>query len=359
MKGRDTGPNLGDIREFREEEADLAFIDRRRAVGTVLVGLLAALSLAVAVEAAQPDVFVDVVINGVRVEGGGLVVGDRAYVKLEDVAAVLGGNVVRDTELNLIFVNTGRYASLTLEGLKALNPGLKEYSAMSPLVPAVGIRHGVPGPHIAVMTTPAGVVTGVALVVPEGTAPYRAWYDQPAGSPAEIAGVGRAYTQQLFVIDRTLVRPSLALELVFNGERLWVPETAFLWRGDDVYVRLRDLAEASGGGVGWDPRTRTASAKVVPGGELTPEKLAALNPGLQDFYRVRGSSVPGEGLEFRPAGTGLALGLDETGAVTRVVVTFPARAGWFSWYDQNQGSPLEITGVGEVYTQRLAVTKAE
>ena len=358
QKGRDVGPYTGYSR-VSGGGANLAFIDRRRAVRSALVGILAALSLAVAVQAAQPDVFVDVVINGVRIEDGGLVVGDRTYVKLDDVAAVLGGKVVRDTQLNLIFLNTGRYANLTLEGLKALNPDLQAYSATSALVPAVGIRHGVQGPHIAVTTTPAGVVTGVVLVVPEGVGPYRPWYDQPAGSPVEVPGVGRAYTQQMFVIDRTLVRPSLAFELVFNGERLWVPETAFLWRGNDLYVRLRDLAEASGGGVGWNQQTRTASAKVVPGGELTPEKLVALNPNLQDFYKMRNSYVPGQGLEFRPAGAGLAVGLDETGAVTRFSAAFPEGAGWFSWYDQDQGAPLIVTGLGRIYTQNLALTEAK
>lgn len=337
----------------------MSLIVRHRAVGSALLGLLAALTLAVAAYAAQPDVYIDVVINGVRIDGGGLVVGDRTYVKLDDVASVLGGRVVRDEELNLVFVNTGNYANLTLEGLKALNPGLRAYGATSALVPAVGVRHGVQGPHIAVTTTPAGVVTGVVLVVPEGTGPYRAWYDQSAGSPVEIPGVGRAYTQQVFVVDRTLVRPSLSFELVFNGERLWVPETAFLWRGDDLYVRLRDLAEASGGGVGWDQQSRTASAKVVPGGELTPEKLAALNPNLQDFYRVRNSYVPGDGLELRPTGAGLAMGIDEAGAVTRFGATFPEGAGWFSWYDQDEGAPLIVAGMGRIYTQRLVIAGAQ
>lgn len=329
----------------------------RSAVWALLLGLLAAWTISCTAEAAKNDVFVDVVINGVRLEGRGLVEGDRTYVNVEEVAAVLGGSAVHDPDLNLIFVNTGSYEHLTLTGLTALNPKLGAYSAMSPLVPATGIRHGAVGPHLAVTTTPAGVVTGVTLVVPATAGAHYPWYEQPKGSPAELRGIGQAYTQQVFVVDRTLVRPSLATELVFNGERLWVPEGAFLWRGEELYVRLRDLAEASGGGVGWDQKARVASAKIVPGRELTPEKLAELNPKLQWHYEVRGSLLPGGGLEFRALGPGIAMAVDETGAVTRFGSTFAEEMGWFPWFDQGRGAALSLLGLGRIYTQHLQLAQ--
>lgn len=335
-----------------EVGAALARIERS-ARWVWLLALLMALALAHTAQAAKDDVSIDVVINGVRLEGRGLVEGDRTYVSLEEVAAVLGGSVVPDPELNLVFVNTGRYQHLTLDGLKALNPKARTYRPLSPLVPATGIRHGAAGPHLAVTATPAGIVTGVMLAVPAADGAHYPWYEQPKESPAELQEIGQVYTQQVFVVDRTLVRPSLATEIVFNGERLWVPEGALLWRGEELFVRLRDLAEASGGGVGWDPKARVASAKIVPGRELTPEKLAELNPKLAWHYEVRGSLLPGGGLEYRALGPGLAMGIDETGAVTRFGAAFAEDLGWFPWFDQERGAPLTLLGLGRTYTQQL------
>src|SRR5690606_10216091 len=71
-------------------------------VSMLVVALAAGAALA-------QDTYVDVVINGQLLAGGGLIYGDRAYVDLRDVARVLGGRFVYDAQLNVAFIQTGRY----------------------------------------------------------------------------------------------------------------------------------------------------------------------------------------------------------------------------------------------------------
>ena len=73
----------------------------------IVVSLLVGALVATGVSA---EVYVDVVINGHRLYQAGLVRQDRTYVRLEEVASVLGGDMLYDPELRVAFVNTGRYA---------------------------------------------------------------------------------------------------------------------------------------------------------------------------------------------------------------------------------------------------------
>ena len=149
------------------------------------------------------QVYVDVVINGHRLYQGGLVHQDRTYVRLDDVATVLGGEMIYDPEIKVAFVNTGRYRQLRWRTLVQLNPELQAYQPMSPMAAGEGVHYGIPGPHLTVLVSPAGVVTGFQLAAPQEQTERLPWFDQE--EPVALPGVGRGYTHTLYVVQPELI----------------------------------------------------------------------------------------------------------------------------------------------------------
>ncbi|HLS90360.1 MAG TPA: hypothetical protein VK101_03850 [Limnochordia bacterium] len=329
-----------------------------------LVGALLA-SLLVAAGALAEEVYVDVVINGRRLYQAGLVYGDRTYVRLADVAQVLDGELIYDPDLKVAFVNTGRYRSLNWRNLIQLNPKLQGYQPMSPFEAGEGVHWGVPGPHLTVVTTPAGVVTGFKLTVAESQTEHRPWFDQE--NPIELPSGQKGYSQLIYVVHPDLIRLGGATVVAFNGLPLRVAPSAILWYEDELYVRLRDLAVATGGGVGWDAGMRVASAKVVAGAELTFDKLVFLNPAIRTYYTRQSPHLPGLGYRYGALGPSVSVGMSDNGenlmpydlVVNAFEVVLPdGQVAWMPWFDQEEGVVEDIGGVPS-YTQRIYLVPAE
>jgi len=332
----------------------LRFATGRSGVRLLVVAMLAALLLTGVARA--DDVFVDVAINGHLREGGALVYGDRSYVRLSDVAEILGGRYVYDRDLNVAFVLTGVYRNLVVDRLTALNPELEAYNPIAAIAVGRGIQYGVPGPHLSVNFTPSGVVTGFAVLYTDRSIAHRPWFDQPDARLEEFPGIGWAYSQHLYLVDPDLIELGGETQVAFNGRRLSLPTDAFRWVGDDLYVRLRDLAQASGGGVGWDPGTRLATAKVVAGADLTLRTLRSLNERAIAYYERAPNFDAQVGYPVEPAGPGIRFGLDGEGRVTAFGVGFPESSGpWFPWFDQQDGAAVELAWVGRGYSQHIYV----
>jgi len=305
------------------------------------------------------DVYVDVGINGHFIEGGGLIVGDRTYVRLSDVADALGGRYIYDSDLNVAFVLTGNYLNLVADRLAEINPAVQAYTPISPIIAHLGILHGLPGPHLTVAYTPSGIVSSIVVAYTSDSVAYHAWFDQPAG-PEFIPGMGLAYTQHIHVIDSELVELGGDTVVAFNGEALKLPADALVWVDGELYARLRDLAQASGGGVGWNVEARLATAKVVPGKELTFELLLALNEGLGGHYSVNEEFDHSGGHRVTPGGPAIEIDLDGAHRVIAFGANFPeASTPWFPWYDQTHGAAVEIFGFGRGYSQHIFVQERD
>lgn len=301
------------------------------------------------------DVFVDVAINGYTIEKGGLVVGDRTYVRLSDVADVLDGRYIYDSDLNVAFVLTGGYLNLVADRLAEINPDIESYNPISPIVSHMGIRFGVPGPHLTIGFTPSGIASAFEVIYGAGSVPHQPWFAQRSPVMEDIPGIGMSFTQHLHVIDPELIALRDEPVVAFNGEALNLPGDALLWVGNELYARLRDLAAASGGGVGWNLGARLATAKVVPGKDLTYERLLALNEGMADHYVIREFDA-NMGYRAMPGGPAIVVGLDMAHRVVAFGANFPEDAGpWFPWYDQPNSAAVEIPGFGRGYSQHIFV----
>ncbi len=335
----------------------------RRSAGwrfKALVALLAAtLAAALSWGAVHADgVYVDVAINGQLIEEGALVVGDRTYVRVSDVADVLGGRYIYDSDLKVAFVLTGVYQNLVADRLAARNPELEAYNPIAPIASHLGIRYGVPGPHLSIGFTPSGIVTAFEVLYTAGAVPHQPWFDQQNAVLEEIPGIGWAFSQHLHLIDPELITVGGHTKIAFNGEALEVSVDAIMWVGNELYVRLRDLAAASGGGVGWDTAARLATAKVVAGRDLTFDHLVALNERMAGHYVVASDFDPDYGYRAAPPGPGIEVGLDFANRVVVFGVNFPEDAGpWFPWYDQPNSAAADIPGFGRGYSQHIFVNE--
>lgn len=323
----------------------------RLAVAWVVWGLVAVALVGVAAAQEAQGVFVDVRINGHVLPRAGLLYGDRTYVRIADVASVLEGRFVYDPDLRVAFVNTGRYAALQWEELVRVNPKLRSYQPMSPLIEGKGVHYGAPGTHLTVVTTPAGVITGFQLAVSAAQGSALPWFDQ--AEPGPLPGSGTGYTHTLQIVHPELIRLGGPTEIAWNGLPLRMAPSAILWFEGELYVRLRDLAVASGGGVGWDPAARIASAKVVPGTDLDLDKLASLNPEITAHFKGPLVRAPGGGIRYGADGPSVVVVVNEGRLVEgfEIVVRGEASA-WRPWFDQAEGEPQPI-GETTGYSQTI------
>jgi hypothetical protein len=195
-----------------------------------------------------------------------------------------------------------RDVARTVDGFRALNPGLESYAPMhEEWVPAMGIHWGVPGPHLTLGVADDTVVV-VEAIYPEAIG-WQPWFDQPEGEPMELEGFGMAYTQHIWIAEPASVAP------------------------------------------GQEPT-------MVP---LTLEALTAVNPALEQYGRLSDEYVPQMGYHYGVMGPGLVLAVSEEGGVNAFELLFPAEQGWYPWFDQPEGQPMELPGLGEVYSQHVYV----
>lgn len=336
---------------FRGSVLRRAVLGSRARWLVIVTAVAAVLSLGAA---HAEDVYVDVAINGRHVESGALVHGDRTYVKLSDVAGVLDGRYIYDSDLKVAFVLTGRYQNLVADRLAAINPAIEAYNPISPIVTHMGIHYGVPGPHLTIAFTPSGIVSAFEVLYTDDSILHQPWFDQEDGLLDEFPGFGFAYSQHVYVLDPKLIELGGHTTVAFNGRALDLATDAFLWVDNELYVRLRDLAAASGGGVGWDTAARLATAKVVAGADLTHETLGALNGSVAEYYAVSSTFDPAVGYRSMPDGPGITVGVEGDDRVAVFGANFPESNGpWFPWYDQPHGSAVDLPGFGRGYSQHI------
>lgn len=196
----------------------------------------------------------------------------------------------------------GRDEARSFQALSEWNPKLEMYQPMHQgFVPEMGMHYGVPGPHLTVVVAEGDVISAYELIVPE-EAGWQPWFDQPEGQPTTIEGLGSAYTQHVYVTERSSV---------IEGQR-------------PVLLNL-DL-----------------------------DTLTDANPALQQ-YSALSPYVPGMGIHYGVAGPAVIVVTAENGDINAFELISPVDEGWFEWFDQPEGEPTTIEGLGEVYTQHLYV----
>lgn len=330
----------------------------------VLVLVLALIQVAGVGLAQAPlvvDAEIDVLLNGRLFPAGGVVEGDRTFVRLADVAESIGARYVYDAAIGVAFVQTGVHANLNWQRLTELNPKLNEgYTAITPRLGLPGVEYAASSiTHLGVVTSPAGEVLAFDFLLPAQIVGYFPWFDQEEGQTIDDG----LYTHHLYVVDPALLQSLASSEsrdvhVVFNGVALDLPADALRWHGDDLYVKLRDIAAASGGGVGWNVETRTASAKIVPGDDLIGFKLMDLNGGMDDYFMEDGF-VPGVGMYASLPGPGIYVTFGADWRVTSFIVGYdPRLVDWEPWFDQEEDQPGHPI-FGPVYTIHHFVLPAD
>lgn len=196
----------------------------------------------------------------------------------------------------------GREEARTFQDLSAFNSKLAMYQPLHDgFVPQMGTHYGAPGPHLTVVLAHDDVISAFELIVPEEAGWYP-WFDQPEGEPTTIEGLGAVYTQHVYVTERSSV---------VEGQRP---------------VLL----------------------------DLNLDALTAANPALQQYEAIS-PYVPGMGIHHGVPGPAVIMAVSEEGAINAFEIISPADQGWFEWFDQPEGEPMTIEGLGEVYTQHLYV----
>lgn len=202
--------------------------------------------------------------------------------------------------------DSGRNEARTLAALKAHNSSLEMYQPLHEgFVPEMGTHYGVAGPHLTVVVADDDVISAFELIVPE-EAGWQPWFDQAEGEPTTIEGFGSAYTQHVYITERSSV---------VEGQR----------------PILLDLDLST---------------------------LTQANPALQQYVALS-EYVPGMGIHYGPGGPSVILVTDENGAINAFELVSPQEQGWFPWFDQPEGQPTTIEGVGDAYTQHLYVVNPE
>lgn len=198
----------------------------------------------------------------------------------------------------------GRTVARTLSEWREINPALDMYEPLhEEWAPAMGIHWGVPGPHVTIGVAHDEIVAVVEVIYPEQIG-WHEWFDQPEGEPMELPGMGMVYTQHIWITDPATVQPGQTPDLL----------------------------------------------------PLTLEALTEANPALEQYERMS-DYVPQMGYHYGVMGPGLILAVSPEGDINAFELMFPVQQGWFPWFDQPEGEPMELPGVGEVYTQHLYVVE--
>lgn len=343
-------------RGFRGRPDGMATSFSRFKIALLVTAVMITALVASALTVAAADAMVDIRLNGKLFPGAGLVLGDRTYVNLADVAESIGGRYTYDSDLNVAFVQSGAYLNLNHANLARINPKLRRhYSAAAPLSGIAGVEYTAPGPSLNVVTARSGEALAISFSVSADASGHYRWFDQAAGAPIRTAA-GNLYTQHLYVVDPAIVQGGQGTKVAFNGELLDLPADALIWHEGALYARLRELAQASGGGVGWDVATRTASAKIVPGSDLSFDKLVDYNDVVNRSYRINGDFTPGVGYYVGPRGPGIVFSYDQALRVVAFAAVYGEEVEWNPWFDQSRGALEDFPGHGPSYTIHHYVT---
>lgn len=276
---------------------------------------------------------------------------DRLFVPAESFAALIGGTY--SEEGGVAIIRTGKGIP-NLAELQERNPKLGLYKELSPFIPGMGIHRGVEGPHVTLAVSKEGTLNAFEAAFP-ASAGWFPWFDQPEGQPMELPGIGKVYTQHIYVTDpRGLVEHS-GVPVILDGRYLSYPfEPKPHRHNGKVYIPLRPAVELLGGTVEWHEEAYTAKARLTPG-PLTWEQLKALNPKLA-AYKALSPFIPNMGIHWGVEGPHVTIMVDSAGLVTGAELMLSAGATpWMPWFDQPEGQPTELPGLGKAWTQHVYI----
>lgn len=277
---------------------------------------------------------------------------DRLYASVEELAAAVGATVTKDEKTGAHVISSGKGIP-DFEALTKLNPKLSLYQSTHEYVPSMGIHYVAPGPHVTLALSKEGTVNAFEVVFPAATTPWQPWFDQPRDQPTELPGLGKSYTQHIYVTDPKGLLPELPGEkVILDGRYLsfaWEPKP-HLHEGKP-YIPVRAFVDLLGGTIQWDEHARTATAQVTPK-PLSLDWLKALNPRISGYQPIS-PFVPNMGVHHGVQGPHLTVTTDNQGMVTGFELVVPAAAGWQAWFDQPKDQPTELPGLGKVYTQHI------
>lgn len=121
------------------------------------------------------------------------------------------------------------------------------------------------------------------------------------------------------------------------------------WLRNPQAVTAEAFADAVGGTVSVDAKT---GATIISVGASVPTvaELNEFNPKLTTCQALS-EFVPNMGVHNGVPGAHVTVLTDRTDRVVGFELVSPAAAGWFPWFDQPKDTPMELPGLGEVYTQ--------
>lgn len=289
------------------------------------------------------------VVNGKEIPGAHIT-GDRTYVSAEAFAAAMGATFGKNAN-GVYEIATGMDVPAVAK-LAEINPALSKYQALSPYIPSMGVHQGVQGPGLVTAVSNEATLNAVEIMVPEA-AGWQPWFDEPEGQPIEIEGMGKVYTQHIYITSPAGLMPEDGGVPVIVGGRYLSSDYQLKGHmmGEDLYIPLRPAVELLGGEIAWDDAAHTASA-TVEAKAISYEWLKQLNPALS-LYQPISEFVPNMGVHNGVQGPHITVLTDSEGNVPGFELVSPAAAGWFPWFDQPENQPMELPGLGEVYTQHI------
>lgn len=273
----------------------------------------------------------------------------RLYVSVDAFAKAIGAEVMEDHH-GVVTVKTG-FDLPNVAELTRLNPKIAAYEALSPYIPGMGIHLGVAGPHVTLAVSKEGTINAAEAMFP-AQAGWFPWFDQPEGQPIEIPGMGKVYTQHIYLTNPAGLTEDAGQPVILAGRFVsygWEPKPHR--HKEKAFIPVRAAVELLGGSVTWDPATWVATATVNPQ-LLSWKQLSAMNPTLQK-YQALSEFVPNMGVHMGVPGPHLTVLVDSASNVVGFEMTVPATSPWMPWFDQPQGQPMELPGLGKVYSQHV------
>ncbi len=289
------------------------------------------------------------VINGQAIPHA-LVHKNRLYVPAEAFATAIGATMTTD-EAGVYWIKTGKDLP-TVAQLKELNPALAGYQTLSPYIPGMGIHLGMPGPALILPVSYEGTLNAVEILVPAAGG-WFPWFDQPENQPMEMEGAGLVYSQHIYLTQpEGLVAENGGVPVVLDGRYL---SSGYDLKGhmvgETLYIPLRTAVDLLGGSITWDQASLTASATVVASG-ITYDWLEQINPAMAKYQAIS-EFVPNMGIHHGAPGPHVTVMTDSAGKVVGFELVAPAASGWAPWFDQPENQPMELEGLGQVYTQHI------
>lgn len=89
---------------------------------------------------------------------------------------------------------------------------------------------------------------------------------------------------------------------------------------------------------------------------VTLDEWRAINASLEHYQPLHEHWVPAMGIHWGVPGPHVTIGVGDDDVVAVVEVIYPPQVGWFPWFDQPEGEPMELEGFGPAYTQHIWIS---